>query len=351
MDEGTAELWHTPTLESDKNINPITKSIPQENPDSRLKISKSLLTPKEKSISNIDKKIWHIPTLDESSSQENPTNIVDNSEVKEKTSSFTVAVKIHAEPKNEDADPIAEQFNLESSNISLISVADGMGGSGARLTESGFTTAYHGSRAAHKAISLLSASDLNQDIFSIKNTLKNFFIRSFSNLPKTLESGLKSTLARESPTTLSTAILKEDKESKSVKLLWSGDSPIFIFTPEAIYTTATPESGDAPTSAIYRDHYHLNSQELTFDKNTPLMVVVASDGLLKMGGDSIGSAINFILENTQNTDPSKIPQKMIESYQKAKNRGEIELDDTTIALTISGDISKFHQNIPIKLIS
>jgi hypothetical protein len=66
---------------------------------------------------------------------------------------------------------------------------------------------------------------------------------------------------------------------------------------------------------------------------------------------SIGTAIRFILENTQNIDPSKISQQMIDRYQQLKSQHAIELDDTTIAITTSGDISKFNPDTPIKLIA
>ncbi len=322
----------------------MSEEITEHLPASTLKISKNLLASKEKPINNTDKELWHKATFgDEPETKNNPETDKDNS-------FFVCGATLNIEG-DEDAPPVAKQFHSESGNISIISVADGMGGSGARRIETGKTTAYHGSRAAQEAVSSLSILDLNQNLPSIKNTIENSFIKTFSVLPKVPESIIKSKLLKDYPTTISAAILKEDNRSKSVKLLWTGDSPIFIFTPDTIYTTATPESGDAPTSSIYRDHYHLDSRELTFDKDTPLMVVVASDGLLKMGRDSIGTAIRFILENTQNIDPSKISQQMIDRYQQLKSQHAIELDDTTIAITTSGDISKFNPDTPIKLIA
>lgn len=312
-------------------------------PTSTLKISKNLLASKEKPINNTDEELWYKATFDDEPETKN------NPETDKDSSSFVCAATLNIEG-DEDAPPVAKQFHSESGNTTVISVADGLGGSGARRSETGKTVAYHGSRAAQEAVSSLSESDLNQEILQIKNTIQERLHQKFSSLPKVPESKIKSKLIKDYPTTLSMAILREDKYSKSVKLIWTGDSPIFIFTPEAIYTTATPESGDAPTSSIYRDHYHLDSRELTFDKDTPLMIVVASDGLLKMGVDSIGTAIRFILEHTQNTDPSKISQQMIEHYQQLKSQHAIELDDTTIAITTSGDISKFNDT-PIKLIA
>jgi len=322
--KGVEGVWHVPTLDNTEPKN------------SGLKIKDSLIPKKP-----TDEGIWHVPTFAKDPEFQN------NPEVNKDNPSFVCATTLNIEG-DEDAPPIAKKI---TESTSLIFVADGMGGSGARRIETGKTTAYHGSRAAREGISSLSTSDFNQDLSSIKRTVESSFARSFSSLPKVPESIIKSKLIKDYPTTVSTAILTEEKDSKSVKLLWIGDSPIFIFTPEAIYTTATPESGDAPTSSVYRDHYHLDSQELTFKKDTPIMVVVASDGLLKMGLDTIGTAIRFILENTKNIDPSKISQQMIDRYQQLKSQHAIELDDTTIALAISGDISKFHPDIPIKLIS
>lgn len=327
MSEGMEGIWHKP---------PALDDTKPEN--SRLKIKGSLI-----SKGSAEKKLWHIPpNLDD-----NPEEIKNNPEVIKDESSFVYAAILNVE-KDEDAPPIAKKI---TESTSLIFVADGMGGSGARRIETGRTTAYHGSRAAREGISSIPTSDFNQDLPSIKRTVENSFARSFSSLPIVPESGLKSKFARDYPTTVSTAILTEEKDSKSVKLLWTGDSPIFIFTPEAIYTTATPDSGDAPTSAVYRDHYHLDSQELTFKKDTPIMVVTASDGLLKMGGDTIDTAIRFILRNTKDTDPSTISQQMIDYYQQLKSRHQIELDDTTIALATSGDISKLRAEVPVKLIN
>lgn len=314
MDKGMEGILYTPTLK-------IKDGLIQKKPT--------------------DNGLWHKATFGDDPETKN------NPEVNKDNHSFVCAVILNVE-NDEDAPPIAKKI---TESISLIFVADGMGGSGARRIETGKTTAYHGSRAAREGISSLSTSDFNQDLSSIKRTVENSFARSFSSLPKVPESIIKSKLIKDYPTTVSTAILREEKDSKSVKLLWTGDSPIFIFTPEAIYTTATPESGDAPTSSVYRDHYHLDSQELVFKKDTPIMVVVASDGLLKMGGDTIGTAIRFILENTKDTDPSQISQKMIDYYQQLKSRHQIELDDTTIALAISGDISKLRAEVPIRLIN
>jgi serine/threonine protein phosphatase PrpC len=312
MSEGTTEFWHIPVL----------------------KIKNSLRKP-------TDENLWHKATFGDDPETKNNPEVIKNE------SSLVCAAVLNVE-KDEDAPPIAKKI---TESTSLIFVADGMGGSGARRIETGKTTAYHGSRAAREGISSISTSDFNQDLSSIKRTVESSFARSFSSLPIVPESGLKSKFAREYPTTVSTAILTEEKDSKSVKLLWTGDSPIFIFTPEAIYTTATPESGDAPTSAVYRDHYDLDSQELTFKKDTPIMVVVASDGLLKMGGDTIGTAIRFILRNTKDSDSSTISQQMTDYYQQLKNRHEIELDDTTIALATSGDISKLRPEVPVRLIN
>lgn len=324
MDKGMEGVWHIPTLDN------------TEPKDDRLKIKDSLIPKKPN-----EDGLWHVPTFGDS------LETKDNPEVNKDNPSFVCAAILNVE-KDEDAPPIAKKI---TESTSLIFVADGMGGSGARRIETGRTTAYHGSRAAREGISSISISDFNQDLLSIKRTVENSFARSFSSLPIVPESGLKSKFARDYPTTVSTAILTEEKDSKSVKLLWTGDSPIFIFTPEAIYTTATPDSGDAPTSAVYRDHYHLDSQELTFKKDTPIMVVTASDGLLKMGGDTIDTAIRFILENIQNTDPSQISQKMIDRYQQLKSRHQIELDDTTVAIATSGDISKLRAEVPVKLIN
>lgn len=323
MNEGMEGTWHKPPAFDNTKLE-----------DSRLKIKNGLRKP-------TDEDLWRVPTF------ANEPEIKNNPEINKDNPSFVCAVTLNVEG-DEDAPPVAEKI---TKSTSFIFVADGMGGSGARRIETGKTTAYHGSRAAREGISSLSTSDFNQDLSSVRRTVESSFARSFSSLPKVPESVIKSKLIKDYPTTVSAAILTEEKDSKSVKLLWTGDSPIFIFTPEAIYTTATPESGDAPTSAIYRDHYHLDSQELTFKKDTPIMVVVASDGLLKMGRDSIGTAIRFILESIKNTDPSQIAQKMIDNYQRAKSRGEIELDDTTIALATSGDISKLRPDVPIKLIN
>ncbi len=322
MSEGTTELWHIPTLDN------------TEPKDDRLKIKNSLRKA-------TDEDLWHVPTFAKDPEVQN------NPEVNKDNSSFVCAATLNIEG-DEDAPPIAKKI---TESTSLIFVADGMGGSGARRIETGKTTAYYGSRAAREGISSLSTSDFNQDLSSIKRTVESSFARSFSSLPKVPESIIKSKLIKDYPTTVSTAVLTEEKDSKSVKLLWTGDSPIFIFTPEAIYTTSTPESGDAPTSSIYRDHYHLDSQELTFKKDTPIMVVATSDGLLKMGGDTIGTAIRFILRNTKDTDPSTISQQMTDYYQQLKSRHQIELDDTTIALATSGDISKLRAEVPVRLIN
>jgi serine/threonine protein phosphatase PrpC len=220
------------------------------------------------------------------------------------------------------------------------------------------TMAYVAARIVQQAVR--NTITTNPDNFAkplddIRDTLQKSFEKSYSEIKAEAPTSLiRGKMIKEFPTTFSSTVVQETESTKEIMLFWAGDSPIFIFTPEAIFTTFIPGSGDAPVDrCITKGNYELKSKQLSFSKNTPVLVVSASDGILKLNGDSLNSALNFILNNIKNNPLDEISQSLTNQYQQLKQNGDVELDDTTIAITLSlkpEEISKLNTSVPIKTI-
>ncbi len=280
---------------------------------------------------------------------------------------------------DEDGLPIARSLEVDrvrglsgtlarKTKIGFVSVADGLGGAGSRHvmadidgTRQERTMAYIAARKAQEAAR--NVVDANPQILTgtldeVRESLELSIRDSFStiNAEEPPPSPLKSKLLKDYPTTFSSAVVQETEAGKRVMLFWTGDSPLFVFTPDRIYSTYTPGAGDAVMGeeAIHRDHYVLNAQQLDFPPDTPLLVVAASDGVLKLGAQEFELAKEFILEGVKNNPPDEIGEQLRASYQARKELGSIELDDTTIAIVGSmkpGETASLNSESPIQTIA
>lgn len=296
------------------------------------------------------------------SSKEIPDFTINKTDKDPNLTSTTFAATLNID-KNEDGPPIAKTFTTsDGTSIKIATVADGMGGAGSKrvMTPNGEKTmAYVAARTVQQGINNIITT--NPDNFAkhlddIRDTIQESFQESYSEIKAEKSTSMISgSLIKEFPTTFSGIVIQENKDSKEVMLFWSGDSPIFIFTPDNIFTTSLPDDGDAPVnSCITKNNYKLKSKQLSFPKNTPIIAVTATDGVLKLGQNSLDSAINFILNGIRNNPLDKIGQSLTNRYQQLKQSGDIELDDTTIAIAISStpeEISKFTASSPVKTIS
>lgn len=282
---------------------------------------------------------------------------------------------------DEDGPPLARKFNVENISrlrgsrtekkpaiISIGSVADGLGGAGARkrtgYTEKPTTSAYIASREAQIAVSKAIDTGIRltglPSIAETKSLLEQMLRDRFSSLrekyPPEHDTGIKSRMTRDFPTTLATVAIQEDIGGKRVQMLWQGDSPIIVLTPDAIYTTCIPGAGDAPMGdVIDADGQTLNSHELTFSADTPVVAVVASDGLIKLTAPSeLDSALLVIFGSLSGASTSAdISTRLHQEYDRRKAAGG-EGDDTTISLVASigsmGELARLSRTAPVQII-
>jgi len=288
-----------------------------------------------------------------------------NEEAEGSNFDLTLATALHTE-HDEDGPPIAEKFKVEA--VSIVSVADGLGATGAgRHTApdgSSITSAYIASRAAQEVVLDIAnnqretlAGDGNQIKELLESNLKDKFSSLAPKYPKE-RSGLRSNLLKDFPTTLATSVLQERAGEKKVILLWQGDSPLIVITPDKIYTTYSPGDGETPMGEdiVYANRQSLNIKELTFSKETPVLAVVASDFLIKLGDPELQTGLEFLFSCLKDAKSSADMTDRIKSeYEKRKAAGGIGLDDSTIAVTSSlsslSDLDKFRPDAPIEYIS
>lgn len=203
-----------------------------------------------------------------------------------KTSDIAIAATLNTE-HDEDGPPLARSFTIEgyagnltgtlapkeSKKIGFAAVADGLGGSGARsvVTEvdgkrEERTMAYIASRKAQEAAKNVvdkNPQALTGTLEEIRATLQTALEDSYSSInAEAPTSKIKGRIIKEFPTTFSSAVVQETSAGKKVMLFWAGDSPLFVFTPDNIFTTHTPGAGDVPVdSFISPGNYNLKAKQ------------------------------------------------------------------------------------------
>jgi len=147
------------------------------------------------------------------------------------------------------------------------------------------THAYIASRTAHYVLSQIIK---NNPKALVNNNFKEVFEeklnQEFQKLKKIFGERTKKLKGVNYPTTLATSIIQRDKTSTKVQCLSIGDSPIFIITPDCVYTSLEEETGDATlgNDIVCSDKkINLKHKEFSFDIDVPIIVVNCSDGFVK----------------------------------------------------------------------
>lgn len=205
-------------------------------------------------------------------------------------------------PKKENFGEDAPPINLEiSSKNRVISVFDGLGGSGSTIYEENGekrTGAYISSRVVSKVVFDFFNNFKNQNMTVDVNTdfienLKSQIITALEEklkLQKYEVSKLKSSLIRTFPTTL--ALINCDIEESKTKLdiIWAGDSRAYILTANKGLIQLSKDDlkldndpfenlkNDSPLSNMIclENDFKLNHKTYFFEN--PLIVIVATDG-------------------------------------------------------------------------
>ncbi|OGK46191.1 hypothetical protein A3B46_03225 [Candidatus Roizmanbacteria bacterium RIFCSPLOWO2_01_FULL_39_19] len=276
---------------------------------------------------------------------------------------------------DEDGPPFSASYQLDNTGnlkgsltprngemVSVLSVADGLGG-GASELHNGYgstprTGAYIAAREVQSIIPELIASDtgfLSASTADIKSRLEEALSQRFRTMserypPTHGESRLKSDLINPLATTFSTAILHETPEGTKVKVFWRGDSPVVIATPTETYATETGTTGDAAMGregSVNLSNQSLQAAEFTFPADT-IVVFAASDGWFKRPGtDGIQRGVQDLIQALGEAVGSSDVQPRIKAKYVV---GLVEPDDTTLALiTNRNSPSELHLIPPISI--
>ena len=240
----------------------------------------------------------------------------------------------------EDAIPISERFTVGGKTYTVLAVADGLGGSGARKrvrSGLGVTEAKIGSETVRATVlALIAKWRVSGMPANPQAEIEQALAQSFSPLDAAyplVGSNLGGTVFNHAfPTTLSMSLIEETAAGSKVTMLWAGDSPMGVFTPQGTYSTYVPGTGDDPmTETISSTTHTLHVATFTIAKGVPYIVTTTSDGLTKVTDEFKG--FKAMLQAAL-TDPSGDIQAVL---QKQYLKNLIELDDVTYAISANGD--------------
>ncbi|MFM7681405.1 MAG: hypothetical protein ACKO7P_01485, partial [Bacteroidota bacterium] len=205
-------------------------------------------------------------------------------------------------PKKENQGEDAPPINLEiTSKTRVISVFDGLGGSGSTIYEENGekrTGAYISSRVVSKVVLDFFVDLKNQNTtYEVNNEfIENLKIQIINSLEEKLKlqkyevSKLKSSLIRTFPTTMALINCEIEDCQTKLDIIWAGDSRAYVLTPDKGLIQLTKDDlkldndpfenlkSDSPLSNMIclENDFKLNHKTFSFD--TPLLVIVASDG-------------------------------------------------------------------------
>lgn len=214
------------------------------------------------------------------------------------------------EAKGEDGPPIARTiYRMEGGKlvrIAINSVTDGVGGTGENKRYVDETLEYKteaelGAEEIQKTFAGLIENE--PDLFlgeaiKLGETFNKKFKEALVELNKKLTIKRGNLLTRGSfQTTFSTVIVQERGDTKSVQMLWAGDSPIIIMTPDETVCSTNCEKGDRYLSNYLSSSVaNLKSMTFHYRRNTPMVVIACSDGMTKF--DGVESQLDTIVEGT-----------------------------------------------------
>ena len=245
---------------------------------------------------------------------------------------------------DEDAPPEATE--------KLLIVCDGLGGTGQtkhKIGDQYYTRAYIGSRCVSDAIKKYCDEQQRElwtdDIATMTKKLKQYLASQLEACIQgyKLEKSLGGNMIELLPTTLAMAIFRKNGGFLDVRVIWAGDSRVYLLTPVDGLSRLSEDDVDGEFDAMKAlgqsnmnnnvtgegmDRFHLNYAEYKIPIQEGFILFAASDGCF----DYIESPMQFeykLLAATQQVfedDPSVLGECIAENYQ-----GENCKDDTTIA--------------------
>ena len=266
----------------------------------------------------------------------------------------------------EDAPPLA--FYLPQRQLCVLSVADGMGSAGRYHVKSSeqpdgqlFTMAYVASRQARRSVIKLIreryenpelktpelAQQLGRQLHGDFQTLFSKYV--FKNGDSCKKNKPWPMGAEPFPTTLSTLIIEKEQEGGSlIHVLWGGDSPITILTPDKFYTTLAGKSSENKYGIFANRKPSLRYATIHISKDVPFMACATTDGLTTF--DSFNFSLELyppdlycqlmkeILMETENMSPQDAINKVVTAwadFRDTKRQVYLMPDDTTTAVAFS----------------
>ena len=245
---------------------------------------------------------------------------------------------------DEDAPPEATE--------KVLIVCDGLGGTGQTKHKIGdryYTSAYMGSRCVSDAVKKYCDEQKqelwNDDIAVMTKKLKIYLASQLEMCIQSckLEKSLGGNMIELLPTTLAMAIFRKNGGFLDVRVIWAGDSRVYLLTPTDGLSQLSEDDVDGSFDAMKAlgqsnmnnnvtgegiDRFHLNYAEYKIPIQDGFILFAASDGCF----DYIESPMQFeykllaAIQQVFEEEPSVLGECIAENYQ-----GENCKDDTTLA--------------------
>ncbi len=198
------------------------------------------------------------------------------------------------EGHGEDAPPLL----ILKGDACAVGVFDGMGGAGAKISESSslgadHTQAYISSRIVCYSMDSFLQNHLPTDdvkIEDMKAVIKRKLLEEKEMFAPKTTSLLRSKLVREYPTTMAVVTLHEDDKSYGVDCYWAGDSHCYLWTKDGFFQISRDdlEDNNDPMENLHNDSPISNcicaDRDFTIHHNPiqikkePIIILCATDG-------------------------------------------------------------------------
>lgn len=251
--------------------------------------------------------------------------------------------------KGEDSHPIEFHWDGEGGRKTLLAVFDGMGGAGSRKVpdvtdrDSSVSMAYLASRTARSAVleacnqitPKMQPSEVVQ-IFNehIQKSLQRLAVRE-GGIPA---GSMRGSMVKDYPTTVAIAIIEEEGESRSVHMMWAGDSRVYALRPSQDFLlqqltldhTSSGASSDGGDAALTRcaTPDSVDLEYVNIDVPQDAIVFVATDGC-------------FAYESTQ-----FFLTTLIEQLDRSSNQKQYSMHLANALSVVAGDDCSMAMSFP-----
>lgn len=196
--------------------------------------------------------------------------------------------------QGEDAPPLL----IVKGNTCAVGVFDGMGGAGAKISDSssvgvGHTQAYISSRIVCSSLDTFLQDHLPTDdvtVEDMKAVIKRKLHEEKETFAPKATSSLRSKLVREYPTTLAIITFQEQEKSYRIDSYWAGDSHCYLWTKDGFFQISQDdlEVNNDPMENLHNDSPISNciceDRDFTIHQNPielekePVIILCATDG-------------------------------------------------------------------------